>query len=1668
MTAVCFGSFALPLAAAGAAAAAAALPVLIHLLSRQRVQVVEWAAVRFLLAAQKRRRKRVDRWLLLAARVLALLVPLVALCAATPWAEAVWQAVSPGAQEAVSTAPRTHRVFLLDASLSMTTRAGDRTRFEAAVGLIEQAVLAANPGDGFTLITVGGTAQAVVPGPAADPDKLLAELRAVKPTHAAGDLAGGLALAADVLARSPRAFPRRQVVIATDLQRGAWAGLLPKPDGTVPDLWRRITPRADVAVVDAAGADVDNVAITDLTLDDPLALVDGPAAVTVAVHNFGQVDLKGVRVELALGRPAAAGPDAALVPLEQRTIDAIPAGQRVSVTFSLEGPTRFREPGMHLVQAKLAAGDDLVADDVRTLAVDVRAGLAVVLVDGKPAADPLRRGSEYLDRALAPGGRPRPGNPVRPRTLTPAEFADPVLGDLTQVDVVFLCDVPTLGPAQVARLDAHLRRGGGVVVGLGPQAAANVEFYNRALFAEGDGLLPGKLSAVRESPPAGFRLFGDDAAFRRPPLSAFRDDNVRAGLAGVPFAKYLRLDAPADGRARRVLSFAAPPPADPKAGPKPEAKEVDKPDPAVVEFPRHRGRVVVYTSTFNADWTDWPVLPTYLPFAHELVRSAAGTADRRTVRVGEPLEEFLPVNQVGQTAAVTGPDGLDAKVPVVAGDEAGLVRFADTHLSGVYRVSVGGRRDRVFAVNVPESTPGGGAESDLRRVAPADLKPLTGVSIVADPTDVGTAAGDPTIVTLGPRPHGPTLARWVLALALALIAVELLLAWRFGPARGRGLVPAGGPAPRGRSLGVVLALVPLVLAVSVLAVRLHDDLTGDFLGFLPEAARGQLERYAGVPTAAAGEGTRARLESAPAFLKSARADQRLAWAVFAVGTAGVVLLYRLERRAAGRTSRVVLPALLRIAALALVCFVMLPQLRLAFDREGWPDVAVLLDTSASMATVDDLQDPAVRARADELGRLDGVSQVDRLRLAKLLVTRGTPDLLARLLSERQVKVHVYSVADQAKLVAEVTEAADLDAGRAAIDKLAPDGEASRLGDAVQGVLKAFRGGSLTAVIAYTDGVITVGDDWQTAGREAARAGVPLYLVGLGDARDPPDLALADLKADDAVLKGDTLVFEARLTARGVGGPNVRVPVILSERQGDKLVERGRDTVAVDPTGKPTPVRLTTTPSEVGEKTYVIDVAPLPGEAEAGNNRLERVVLVTESKKLRVLYLDGYPRYEFRFLKSLLERESAAAGAKAVELNTVLADASPGYAEQDKSALRTLPTRAELDAYDVVILGDLDPERLPRAAQLFQDLADFVKVRGGGLLVIAGTQATPRRLFATPLADLLPVTASDATPAAEVLLVDGYRLKPTAYGQTHPLFRLAADEAENTRVWAGLKPLFWSATGYKRKLSAEVLATHPTRAGEGAAGELHPLVLQQFVGAGRVMFFGFDESWRWRFRAGEERYNQFWHQTVRVLARSRVTRAELRTDKQTAYRRDEPIRLTVRFPDDAPVPAADVPIKVRVDRRPLASGAGPSESQTVRLAKVDGSRATYQTLLTRTPDGDYRFELTDPPPVVAPGSPPGTPPPARPRAEARVLPPPGERDRLDMNRAELQRAAAESRGQFYTLADAAKLIDDLPDGTRVPLNQPVPPIPVWNHALVFGLFASLLGAEWLLRRRERLL
>src|SRR5262249_25970781 len=162
-------------------------------------------------------------------------------------------------------------------------------------------------------------------------------------------------------------------------------------------------------------------------------------------------------------------------------------------------------------------------------------------------------------------------------------------------------------------------------------------------------------------------------------------------------------------------------------------------------------------------------------------------------------------------------------------------------------------------------------------------------------------------------------------------------------------------------------------------------------------------------------------------------------------------------------------------------------------------------------------------------------------------------------------------------------------------------------------------------------------------------------------------------------------------------------------------------------------------TEPGEKTFVVEAQEQDDEVKpATNNRLERLVHVRDAKLIKVLYVEGYARYEYRFIKHLLERESTKDRRnKTIDLRVLLLDADDEYASEDRSALADFPTRDELNGYDVVLLGDVDPRSPKFGEKNLAALADFVRERGGGLLFIAGERFSPHAFRNTPLQDVLP-------------------------------------------------------------------------------------------------------------------------------------------------------------------------------------------------------------------------------------------------------------------------------------------------------------------------------------------
>jgi hypothetical protein len=829
------------------------------------------------------------------------------------------------------------------------------------------------------------------------------------------------------------------------------------------------------------------------------------------------------------------------------------------------------------------------------------------------------------------------------------------------------------------------------------------------------------------------------------------------------------------------------------------------------------------------------------------------------------------------------------------------------------------------------------------------------------------------------------------------------------------------------------------------------------------------------------------LSNGPGMGVAWRLDYRWPWPpwatllAIAVVVAAIVGIYLRGSDLASRGYRMALAAM-RLLALGLV-LLMIAQVELFLQRTGLPFVVVIVDDTRSMSTIDHYDEGvrnALRARVlralgagqppgdgkkaseavqppDDLKSAtageDGGSglkatQLSRWNVTRMLFTENDGELLSALADSHKLRLYYLS---------EMKESRSTDvAGIVHELKTAePNGDSTRLGSAIRGALDELRGTTPVAIVLVTDGINTEGPGLVDAAAYARRKGVPLLLIGVGSDRPARDLQLSDLEVEEVVFVNDLVHFRFKLTAAGFAGKSVSIVLRREEHPGGASSDKGevvaRTEVRVAADGRSQEVVLPHRPAKAGQFRYTIDVEPPPGDQVTRHPPLARSIRVRE-EKIRVLLVEGSPRFEYRYLFNLLSRD------KTIDLHVLLQGADIDFSDPGKketgtdrgTALKIFPVRREdLLAYDVVIFGDVDPSLLSPAA--LQNLADFVdhQDRGGALVLLAGPNFMPQSYRDTPLARLMPFDPANARhPEPSKPLTDGFVVQPTEMGLASPSMQLGDSPEQSRAIWQKLPPMYWMTELSDLKRSARVLAEHPTRRGPDGKGL--PLIMMQYVGGGgKVLFHAIDETYRWRRRVGDLYFARYWIQTLRFLSRSKLAEGDrsvrLSTDRRD-YQLGEPVRLQVYFTDDRVAPLDDNGVTVELEQ------AG-RQTQKVQLHRTEVGRGHFETVLNNLPAGGYHAKMVTPP---LPGR--------ISAADFVVAPPQAELARLQMDANEMHQAAELTKGHYYTYQDASRLIDDLPDGRQVPVES-LPPAPLWNRWPLLAMFLGLLIGEWLLRKRK---
>lgn len=764
------------------------------------------------------------------------------------------------------------------------------------------------------------------------------------------------------------------------------------------------------------------------------------------------------------------------------------------------------------------------------------------------------------------------------------------------------------------------------------------------------------------------------------------------------------------------------------------------------------------------------------------------------------------------------------------------------------------------------------------------------------------------------------------------------------------------------------------------------------------------------------------------------------WTLVILG-ALVFALWSYSRLEGARLARVVLGVVRAAALILLIALLAGPQLvqRTESVERDW--VLVLVDRSASM-TIGDAPGPT----SGSASRLREREQ--QLREA---VQRSWP-MWQELAAEKEV---VWLGFDAGAFDLPVVRSSP-GAPPASVDLGAPGGRRTMLGAAIEQAVARAAARPLSAIVVLSDGR-TPSEPSRAILRRLQADRVPVHTVALGSEAPIGDYAVRRIDAPRLAFLNDFTPVRVDLErvgagGAGAGGATVRLVdkatgIVLDEQRVEWDGERADQSVV-----------LTTRPDEAGARAWTVEVDPDAPDLIAANNAAEFNIELID-RPLRVLYVDGYPRWEQRYLKNLLIREQS------ITCSTLILAPDRRYIQEGDIEIDALPDSPETwGEYDAIVLGDVDPG-------VFTDdqlaiLREHVARRGGGLLWIAGPGFTPSAWWDTPLADLLPFrrAASDGGAIGAPAL-----LAPTDAATTLGVLRLGdtADEpwpAQLRDPEAGWSQLQWvqRIDPAQLKPTAETLALAEPALGASFGGapseDASPAVLSMRFGAGRVIYVATDEIWRWRYARGELLPERFWLQLMRLLGRESLARSGRAASIEVSPRRadvDQPVRVAVELLDQSLVDQRIPSLVVRMARRAQAGDRAPTPPVELVLKPESAEHRHYSTIWLPPEAGDWTVTASDPSLAALDLS-----------TSISVAVPDDELRRPEADHALLARLSAETGGQTLTVDELAELPERIPNRRVRLLNETTEAL--WDTPLALVSVVLLLTIEWVGRRVIRLI
>jgi uncharacterized membrane protein len=720
----------------------------------------------------------------------------------------------------------------------------------------------------------------------------------------------------------------------------------------------------------------------------------------------------------------------------------------------------------------------------------------------------------------------------------------------------------------------------------------------------------------------------------------------------------------------------------------------------------------------------------------------------------------------------------------------------------------------------------------------------------------------------------------------------------------------------------------------------------------------------------------------------------------AIVAAGAVMTYKRIRVNEGRVRDRFVLTTLRLLALAVVLFCLFrPTLVVRAAVAQQNVVAVLLDDSRSMQ----IPDQGAQSRA------------------QFVRTQFDPSgaLMKSLTDKYLVRTFRFSST----------------AGRlGSIEEMRFDGTQTKLGPALSNAREELAGLPVAGIVLVSDGADTTDTSIGEALLGLKAEKLPVFTVGVGSERLARDVQIDRVSTPRAVLKNASMLLELIVRQTGYAGKTVTVDV---EDEG-RIV--GSQKVELPSDGSPATVRIRATASEPGARLFRFRVTPQEGEVVPQNNVRESIVSVRDETE-RILYFEGEPRWEFRYLNR------AVADDKNLLSVSLQRTADNKYmrlrGDADEIVGGFPKTREELFRYRGLIIGSVEAGLF--TGDQLQMIADFVDRRGGGLLMLGGPRSFGEGGYGgTPVADALPLLIDPRTRASDPAPLARLKVSPTRAGQTHAATQLAPTEPASVARWAQL-PLVTSVNAPLREKPAATVLLN----GTDESGRSRIVLASQPYGRGKAIALTVQDTWQWQMHASipveDQTHENFWRQLMRWLVDGVPSMVDVRVSTDRVDPGD-PVTIDATVVDPQWVELNDATVVAQVTRPDGKTESVPMQWTGERDGHYRGSFVSSTT-------GAYEIAVDA---SRAGGQPVGS-------SVAYVRAVPSEAEYFDptMHAQSLRRIAEETGGRFYPADAAEGLAEDVRYAGRGV--TAVEERELWNMPIVLITLIGLVCAEWGYRR-----